>query len=194
MQRRAVHTEKKRMLRPTDSLRADHALTSRVARVLAAIAASVRLGEPFPTGDCAEVLRFLREWLLPVHMHKEDAVVAPAVAMRGDEHTAGVVGELMLLREEITELAHSLVLFWEPVGELTRCERNGFAETVDALVSRLDRRHHLEETVLFPACDACVPADDQLDWVREFAEIETDRGDASAWRARVDALESRWPA
>ncbi|MFK7739410.1 MAG: hemerythrin domain-containing protein [Planctomycetota bacterium] len=180
------------MQRPTNSLRADHVLTSRAVRVLEAIAGGVRSGWPFPSEDCAGILRFLREWMLPVHMRKEDDVVAPAVAMHADERLAGIVGELFRLGEEITELTHSLVLFWEPIGELTDVERLGFANTVDALVARLGRRHQLEEDELFPACDQHVPADDRLGWSERFAELEADRGDAASWHTRIETLAKRW--
>lgn len=182
------------MHRPTDNLRADHELTTRGTRVLAAIAGWVEAGKEFPTADCASVLRFLREWVLAVHMRKEDEVMAPAVAMLADDDAAAVVGELLLLHEEIAELEHSLVLFWEPIGELTNIERDGFVATVRALVSRLERRQHLEESSLFPACDANVPGDDQLQWVEQFAQLEAERSSRAIWAARIDALATRWPA
>jgi len=84
MQRRAVR-KPNRMHRPTDNLRADHELTTRGVRVLAAIADWVAAGKEFPASDCAAVLRFLREWVLAVHMRKEDEVMAPAVAMLADD-------------------------------------------------------------------------------------------------------------
>jgi len=180
------------MNRPTDNLRADHVLTTRGLRVLAAIALWVQAGNEFPAADCASVLRFLREWVLAVHMRKEDEVLGPAVAMRADEEAAATVGEVMRLHEEITELAHSLVLFWEPAGDLTPAECTGFVETVNALVARLERRQRLEEDILFPACDACVPADDQLDWLQQFAQLEAERGSRASWAERIDRLAARW--
>ena len=191
MQRRAVR-QSRRMQRPTDNLRADHELTTRGIRVLAAIADCVEGGGEFPATDCAAALRFLREWVLAVHMRKEDEILAPAVAMRADEEAAAVVGELMRLHEEIAELAHSLVLFWEPIDDLTSAERAGFAETVRALVARLERRLHLEENSLFPACDANVPADDQLDWLAQFAQLEAERSSREFWAAQVDHLAAIW--
>lgn len=191
MQRRAVQ-QTRRMERPTDNLRADHELSTRGIRVLGAIAERVAAGDEFPAAECASVLRFLREWVLAVHMRKEDEVLAPAVAMRGDEEAAAVVGEMMRLYEEVSELAHSLVLFWEPVDDLTTAERAGFAETVRALISRLERRLDLEENQLFPACEACVPPDDQLDWLEQFAQLETERSNRIFWEATIDRLASKW--
>lgn len=180
------------MHRPTDNLRADHVVATRGVRVLAAIAGQVRSGGEFPAADCACVLRFLREWVLAVHMRKEDEILAPAVAMRADEEDAAIVGELMRLHEEIRELTHYLVLFWEPTGELTDDERAGFAETVTAIVARLARRQDLEENMLFPACDACVPADDQLDWLAQFAQLESQRSSREFWAGQVDLLATTW--
>lgn len=180
------------MHRPTDNLRADHELTTRGIRVLAAIADWVEAGQEFPAADCASVLRFLREWVLPVHMRKEDEVMAPAVAMLADDDAAAVVGEMLRLHEEIAELAHSLVLFWEPIGDLTSSERGGFTETVRALVARLERRQHLEEGSLFPACDANVPGDDQLEWLEQFAKLEAERSSRAVWARRIDEVETRW--
>lgn len=167
-------------------------LTTRGIGVLSAIADCVQAGGEFPAADCAAMLRFLREWVLAVHMRKEDEILAPAVAMRADEEAAAVVGELMRLHEEITELAHSLVLFWEPVDDLTEAERAGFAETVQALVARLQRRQQLEEEDLFPACDANVPADDQLDWLGQFAQLEAGRSSREFWAAQIDQLATNW--
>lgn len=182
------------MERPTDHLKDDHHVAARAVRCLAAIATSVRHGDAFPADDTATALRFLREWVVAVHMRKEDEVLGPAVAMRGDERSAAIVGELFRLHEEIAELLHSLVLFWEPLGELTPDERNGFAATVDALVQRLERRQQLEEQELFPACDRYVPADDQLHWLEEFTQLEVERGRRSEWVDQIDALATRWLA
>lgn len=180
------------MQRATDNLRADHRLVERAVQTLAAIADTVRDGGEFPAEDCAAVLRFLREWVLAVHMRKEDDMLAPAVAMRGDEQAAATVGELLRLREEIEELSHALVLFWEPAGDLTQTERCGFAVTADAMVQRLSRRQQLEEEILFPAYDRDVPADDQLGWLARFAQLETDRGSRADWAARIGELADRW--
>jgi len=193
MQHRAVR-KSKRMHRPTDNLRADHELITRSVAVLEAVAEQVARGEDFPAADCAAVLSFLREWVLAVHMRKEDEVLAPTVAMLADDEAAAIVGELLRLGEEISELAHSLVMFWEPIGELTKSESSGFVETANALVARLRRRQHLEERNLFPACDSNIPGDDQLQWLEQFAQIEAERSSRSGWTDRIDALAARWLA
>lgn len=180
------------MQRPTDTLRGDHAITSRGIAVLRAIAAHVRGGGEFPTADTATLLRFLREFLLAVHLRKESEVLCPAVAMRGDEPTAALVGELMRMHEQVGELLQALVLLWEPVGDLTPAEQLGFAETATALTSLVARMQELEERRLFPACDAVVPADDQLGWADQFAELERQLRGADAWRAPLRDLATRW--
>jgi len=180
------------MKRPTDHLIEDHEVAARGVGCLTAIARHVEGGGAFPAEDVATVLRFLREWVVAVHMRKEDDLVGPAVAMRGDDRAAALVGELFRLQQEIEEVLHSLVLFWEPLGELTREERCGFTAAVDALVHRLERRQQLEEQELFPACDRYVGADDQLDWLEAFAQLEVERGRRSEWSGKIDALTSRW--
>lgn len=180
------------MIRATDNLRSDHLLVARGLRVLAAIAVHVRAGGAFPATDCAVALRFLREFVIGVHLHKESSLVCPALAMHGSEHTAALVGDVLRVHDEVTELTHSLVLFWEPVSELSREEQAGFADTVDAVVGRLRRLAELEENELFPACDAGVPADDQLGWAREFEGIERGRSSRADWTARLAPLEGRW--
>lgn len=182
------------MQRPTDSLRADHALTSRGLEVLGTIARHVRLGGDLPAGDVAELLRFLREFLLAVHLRKESEVVCPAVAMRGDEQAAALVGDLLRMHEQVAELLQTLVLLWEPAGDLTAAEQQGFAETCSALAALVGRMQDLEERHLFPACDAAVPADDQLAWQGQFAALERDPGVASSWRTRLGILATRWSA
>ena len=191
MQRKAVR-KSHRMHRPTDNLRADHELATLGVRVLAALSEWVAAGEEFPAKDCAAALSLLREGVRGVHMRKEDEVMAPAVAMLADEDAAAIVGELLRLREEIVALTHSLVLFWEPMGDLTTSESTGFAETVHALVARLRRRQQLEEDSLFPACDANVPGDDQLQWLEQFAQLEAERSSRAVWKRRIDVLAARW--
>lgn len=183
-----------RMLRPTDILRAEHGLARTGLRVLVAIARRVHTGERFPTNDVATLLRFLREFVLAVHMRKEAEVVWPGVAMRADEATAAEIGNLFRLHDEVAELVHALVLFWEPVDDLTPAERAGFCDSVNALVLRLHRMQQIEEEVLFAACDRAVPADDQLDWPALFTTFERDRAGAGAWSRRLAPLVRTWTA
>ena len=180
------------MLRPTDNLRADHTLNAQGLAVLGGMADHVRGGLPFPASDCATVLRFLREFVLAVHLRKEIEMVCPAVAMRGCDQVAELVGELMRLHDEVEELIHSLILFWEPTADLTPDEQAGFADTVEAVATRLHRMQQLEEAQLFPACDAAVPADDQLDWSDRFRQLEQERDTRAVWAKRLAPLLPRW--
>jgi hemerythrin-like domain-containing protein len=181
-----------RMIRATDDLRSDHATIARGLEALAAIAAEVRAGAPFPAAECAVLLRFLREFAIGVHLQKEALVVCPALAMHGDDGHAGAVGEALRLHDEIVELGHSLVLFWEPVGELSAAERAGFADTVDALSARVRRLAALDEQRLFPACETLVPPDDRLEWPRQFARIAATRTSRATWEQRLAPLLARW--
>ncbi len=118
-------------------------------------------------------------------------MVWPAVAMRCEERSAALVGDLVRLQDEVAELVHTLVLFWEPIGELTAAERDGFAATATALVTQLRRMQELEEHELFRTCDAAVPADDQLDWVARFELLDAERPRA-VWASRIDGLANDW--
>jgi len=182
----------RRMHRLTDNLRADHAVTAVGLAALTAVGEHVRRGGAFPAEDCAVLLRFVREFVLAVHMRKETELLCPAVAMRGDDRAAAAVGELFRLHEEVTELSHSLVLFWEPVGELSTAERLGFAETAAGLASRILLMQSIEERELFPACDAAVPADDQLEWVAATHRLEVERGSCGGWQKRIITLARKW--
>lgn len=180
------------MPRHTDSLRADHHVVRQALLALRAIGESVRNGAELPVEDTASLLRFLREFLLANHFRKESEHLWPAVAMRGEEATAAQVGELLRLQQEVTDLVHSLVLFWEPVGELTAAERLGFADTIVALDCHMQHMRRIEEDELFAACDAAVPADDQLDWVPAFRMIDGDKTSRDAWSKLVGALQRKW--
>jgi hemerythrin-like domain-containing protein len=179
-----------RMQRPTDQLRREHATIVQAVRVLSAMGGAVAAGAPFPAPDCAVVIRFLREFVLTTHLAKEAATVCPAVAMHGDDVAAGVVGEVLRLHEEVSELVCSLMWFWEP-SDLSAPEREGFATTVIALVRRLERLHELEEGHLFPSAEAIVPADDRLEWLHAFAEDSLERG-VDRWCPQVAALAAVW--
>ena len=180
------------MQRPTDTLRAEHAVVGRGLAALAAIGSHVRAGGALPAADVATLLRFLREFVVPIHMRKEAEVVWPAVALRADETAAACIGDLCRLHTEVTELVHALVLFWEPAGDLLPEERAGFAATVDAITTRMQRMQRLEEDELFAACDAAVPADDQLDWNERFAELAAGREDHGAWARRIAGVAGTW--
>ncbi|HEX5054636.1 MAG TPA: hemerythrin domain-containing protein [Planctomycetota bacterium] len=182
------------MLRPTDNLRSDHSVVTLGLSVLAAMARRVRSGGAFPAAEVAVVLRFLREFVLAIHMRKENDHVCPAVAMRGDDRAATLVGELLRMHEEARDLVHALVLFWEPVGDLSIAEREGFADAAEALVARTLRMQAIEEAQLFPACDAVVPPDDQLDWITAFEQLETERGSRAVWSRRIGDLARNWLA
>ena len=99
-------------------------------------------------------------------------------------------GEVARLHEEVTELIHSLVLFWEP-GDLSAPERAGFAAAVQALRDRIERMARIEEEVLFPACVRDVPPDDLLDWIEQFHRVEQERGGAKTWLPILDGVLAR---
>ncbi len=181
-----------RMPSHTDTLRADHAVVRIALQALGAIGAHVRNGGDLPVTDSATLLRFLREFLLATHFRKENEWLWPAVVMRACERTAALVGELLRLQDEVTELVHSLVVFWEPVGDLTMAERSGFAETVTALGVRMQRMQEIEERKLFAACDSVVPADDQLDWGPAFKHLDAGRTTRDTWALQVTALAKQW--
>lgn len=179
------------MQRQTDRLRAEHALVGRALQVLHGISRHVAVGGWLPTSDLALVLKFLREFLLTVHFHKESDHVWPALVMRGDDSCAAKVGELLRLQAEVCDLVHALMLFWEPRGDLEPGEREAFAETAAGLSSRVLRMQEIEEGCLFPAADAAVPLDDQLDWTAAFQVLEQGRRD---WWPTIDQLAARWAA
>lgn len=183
----------RRMTSQTDELREDHAIVRAGLRALAAIGEHVRRGGHFPAEDTATLLRLLREFFVATHMRKENEVVWPAMAMRGDSTAAAIVGRLMFEQEEATELINTLVVFWEPAGELTAEERLGFADTVDALQTRVLLMLESEEK-LFTACPGVVPPDDRVDWPAQFAAIAATRTPRSAWSTALRRIHADWLA
>mgnify|MGYP001175083768 CR=1 FL=1 len=182
------------MPRHTDNLRADHSVVRLGLEVLGAIGEHVRNGGDLPAQDTATLLRFLREFLLARHFRKENEHLWPALAMRGDDAVCAAIGDLLRMQDEVTDLVHSLVMFWEPVSELTSAERQGFAEATSMLLSRMQRMRALEEELLFQACDSTVPADDKLEWGPAFVALEGGRQPRSAWAAQLQQLAASWVA
>ncbi|MFY9342507.1 MAG: hemerythrin domain-containing protein [Planctomycetota bacterium] len=180
------------MFRPTDNLRAEHDVLRAGTAVLAAIGRAVGSGHPLPVRDSATIIRFLREFVVGVHFHKEGTWVLPALAVHGDERTAELVGRQLRRQEEVVELIHTLMLFWEPTSALSAAERAGFAETVGAIASRLQQMCTAEEAQLFAMCEAKVPADDRLEWREQFARLERERGGCDRWLPRLQALAAKW--
>jgi len=181
------------MQRPIDSLRAEHAVTDGALAALDAIGDHVGEHRGFPAADVATLLRFLRESVLAAHVRKEAEVVWPSVALRADDATAAVIGDLFRLQADVQDLMHSLVLFWEPVDDLSAAEQDGFAATVAAFTARLRRMQRTEEAAVFAVCDA-VPADDQIDWVNRFRDIDAGRVDSTEWQKRLAPIVRRWTA
>ena len=180
-----------RMIHPLDNLRAEHCLVARAGLALSGVATAVLAGVPFPAAETALLLRFLRDFVIAVHLHKEATWVWPAIVMRGEEAAAIAAGEVARLHEEATELIHSLILFWEP-GTLSPAECEGFFATVQALQDRLKRMTRIEESILFPACEKVVPADDLLDWADNFAQLERERGRVSSWQRTLNDVMTHW--
>ena len=179
------------MTSPTDELCEDHAIVRAGLRALAAVGRHVRLGGQFPAADTAALLRLLREFFVATHLRKENEVVWPTLAMRGSDETASTVGRLMLEQEEAIELINTLVVFWEPADELTDEESLGFADTVDALHTRVCLMLENEER-LFPACRQVVPADDRVDWPAQFAAISAARAPRSSWKVTLRRIAADW--
>ncbi|MFO1076501.1 MAG: hemerythrin domain-containing protein [Planctomycetota bacterium] len=178
------------MIRPTDDLRTEHALSAQVASTLAGIRRHVAEGGQFPVADVAEVLRFLRDFLVGVHFRKENEHVWPAVAMHGSGDSATAVGELMGLQAEAAELIGSLVFLWEPLPDLTPIERASFVDTVAALLERLRQMAAIEDPLLVEF-DRSVPGDDQVD-LAALCRAAGSRGNAQSWRSSVAYLARRW--
>lgn len=177
---------------PLDILRAEHALLREALVAMERIGDHVDAGRPFPGADCATVLRFLRDFIGGVHSRKEAEIVFPAVAMYGGDAAAEQIGQLLLAQEEASELLHTLVLFWEPVGELTEGERRCFVETTRAYRSHMERTLALEEHKAFALADATVPADDRLSWERDFATIAAERPAALHLHRQLREVSRRW--
>jgi hemerythrin-like domain-containing protein len=180
------------MFRPTNDLRADHRLTDEAIRVLDAIRREVAGSRTLPVADCAVVIQFLREFVVGVHFQKEATCLLPALAMHGDERSAEQVGELFRLQDEVVALTHSLMMFWEPVPELSPAECFGFAETCAALIARLSRLQAIEEGELFAACEREVPADERIGWRERFADLAHGRVSREQWQQRIRDLAARW--
>jgi hemerythrin-like domain-containing protein len=179
------------MIHPLDNLRTDHALVARACAALLGMARAVHAGTGFPAAEAALLLRFLRDFVAAVHLHKEATWLWPAIVMRGSDTEAAAAGEVARLHEEATELIHCLVLFWEP-GGLSVPEREGFLATVGALRDRVARMAEIEENTLFPACRAMVPADDLLEWVEQFARVERERGSLATWSRSLAEVLGKW--
>jgi hemerythrin-like domain-containing protein len=179
------------MSRATDELRAEHALVTVCLGALRAIGDHVRAGGPFPADDAVLALRFLREFLVATHFRKENEVVWPAIVMRSSGKAAAAIGDLIRTQDEASELISSLVVFWEPIGDLTEDERCGFANAIEALAYALRRMQETEEQ-LFRDCDSIVPPDDRIDWPEQFVAIETRRGMRATWEGQMHSLAATW--
>lgn len=167
-------------------------MVARAVDILAAMGSAVATSTHFPTRDCATMIRFLREFVVAVHLRKEANFLLPALAMHADNRRAERVGELFRLHEEVVDLSHTLMLFWEPREELSAEERSGFAEAIAALCWRLQRLQAIEEAELFTFAEAAIPADDRLQWHEEFERIDRERGRREAWNTTLQALWARW--
>jgi len=174
-----------------DRLAAEHDALRVAMVILARQTAHVQAGLPFPREDCAHLLRFLQAFVVGVHFHKESDLLLPRLAMQGDPTAAALAGVLLRLQEEFESLLQALVVFWEPRGELTPSERQGFASAASALQSLSRRMLASEERGLFPRI-ARLPGDDRLEWARACGDLERERSVLAQWQPSLDELSHRW--
>jgi hemerythrin-like domain-containing protein len=180
------------MPHPIECLRIEHRAVRTALRVLLRIADHVACDMPFPAGDCAVLLRFLREYVEGVHNRKEVDHVLPALAVHGDEATVELVGALLGQEQQSRDLLLALILFWEPVAALTAAERAGFVAAARAYASRSLLAMAVEEGRLFPLVERAVPADDRLDWATAFGTIAAGRASLQDWQPVLAQLSARW--
>jgi hemerythrin-like domain-containing protein len=174
-----------------DSLLAEHRDLRSALGILRALSRHVAAGGRFPGGDCAIVLRYLRDFLIGVHFVKEARTLLPSLAVFGRPRDVQAAGDAFRAQGQATDLVHALVLFWEPTDTLTGAERRGFVSAAGHLGRILDRSMRHEEQRLFPAL-ASIPADDRLGWRERTAAIEVGRRPAAEWRTEFAELASRW--
>lgn len=180
------------MRNPIECLRVEHSSVRRALGILHRIAAHVAAGRPFPAGDCALTLRFLRDFVDGVHGRKEGDLVLPALAIYGDEEAVLRAGSILRLHEEARELLQALVIFWEPVDDLTDQERDGFVRAARAYGLCMERAMTIEDEWLPLATERWVPADDRLGWDEAFRHIEQRRSSLARWLPHLDFLSARW--
>lgn len=179
------------MPRPLQQLRDEHALTRRAVDVLCTVAARAASGS-FATADTATLIRFFHEFVEGVHHAKEADHLFPAVALHGDDAAAEAAGLMYGEHDETRELLHSLMMFWEPIDDLSAAEREGFARTATTYAQRLGRHMEIEEQRLFRSAERLVPADDLLTLAEEFSHLDRTRRGARHWRPIIDELAARW--
>ena len=194
MHRSGISQPRLWMTQPTQTLRDEHADVRRFLVALQAMGRHVAIGGAFPVADCADAIRYLREFVVAVHFRKEGEVVFPAIAMHGTDHDAEQIGLALRLQDEALSIVHSLVLFWEPSGDLTPAECAGFADAVQSLAALCERMVDLEEREIFAVATMRVPPDDRLDWPTAIAAIHHDRTSRAEWLPLLARLEQRWHA
>ena len=179
------------MASPIDVLENEHSLVRQGLSVLERIAGHADTGMPFPAADTAILLRFFNEFVEAVHHCKEARHLLPAVASRAGDATVEAAGILIIEHDETRELLHSLMMFWEPVDDLTPAERQGFAETARTYARRMQRHMEIEEGSLFRAARRLIPPDDLLALDASFGHVD-ERSSSARWRAKLVDLRSRW--
>jgi hemerythrin-like domain-containing protein len=174
-----------------DALAKEHEDLRKALAALRAMAPAAGRSRAFPVEDCLLVLRYLREFVLPVHCQVESECLLQGVSVHGNEKDLEHVGALVRAHEDLQTLVHSLAVLWEPRGNLTAAEREGFVRATDSLCKLFERSIELEETWLFAAARR-VPLDDQLDWPAHFETLHTSHRPSGEWHRDIEALGDRW--
>jgi hypothetical protein len=111
--------------------------------------------------------------------------------MFGRRKEAEAAGATLAAQAQFKELLHTLVLFWEPSGDLSSAERRGFEQAVRALESCLARCLRLEERHLFAAIGD-LPGDERLEWPGRCAAVEQGRRHRTEWHRELVDVADRW--
>lgn len=155
------------MTRPTDTLRAEHALILRALDALAGAADGLERGAGLPDGWWDDLITWLRAFADRNHHGKEERALFPAMARAGVP--AGAGGPLGVMLDEHKE-GRLLIQGMEATDPAARA---GAARAYIALLrAHIDK----ENDVLFPVADAVIDEAAQRSLTDEFEALAEEVG------------------
>jgi hemerythrin-like domain-containing protein len=176
-------------------LRKEHKAIEVMLRVLEAVSAKIRRGEPVAVTDLAAMVEFLSIFADQCHHGKEEDLLFPTLEGAGIPRQGGPIGVML---SEHTQGRALIARLREAVAQLksgNEAASASFASAADDYVALLRRHIDKENNVLFAMAEARLSAVQDAELSRAFEQLELDRigaGKHEQFHALLDRLQQQY--
>lgn len=159
----------------TDVLRREHAVILDVLDNLESLTRRLRAGGDLPSGDVANIMRFLSGYLDQFHHDKEESLLFPALLEAGMSERVGPIP--VMLHEH--DLGRRLVGTLSDVAANGLIDRESFIAAATGFVELMRAHIRKEDNALFVMAEQVLSDERKQALLQAFSE----RGDYQGWTA-----------